>query len=82
MKKVECIVRPHLLEAVKTKNDAIEWASPTQSVTNRPPCAMVNIPCAITSGSPTDLATCSFQWIGLKSPEAPAYITRLSRSTG
>ncbi len=33
---------------------------------------MVNMPCAITSGSPTDLANRSFQWIGLKSPDAPA----------
>src|SRR5215208_34877 len=29
-------------------------------------------PWAITPGSPTALATSSFQWIGLKSPEAPA----------
>jgi hypothetical protein len=33
---------------------------------------MVNMPCAMTFGSPTDVATRSFQWIGLKSPEAPA----------
>ena len=31
------------------------------------------MPCAMTPGSPTDVATRSFQWIGLKSPEAPAY---------
>ncbi len=43
---------------------------------------MVNMPCAITSGSPTSLANLSFQWIGLKSPEAPAYCTRVARVTG
>jgi hypothetical protein len=40
------------------------------------------MPCAITFGSPTDLAIRSFQWITLKSPEAPQYLTRLSRVTG
>ena len=39
------------------------------------------MPWAMTSGSPTCVATVSFQWIGLKSPLAPAYITRLMRST-
>ena len=34
--------------------------------------AMVNMPCAMTPGRPTPVATRSFQWIGLKSPEAPA----------
>jgi len=34
--------------------------------------AMVNMPCAITLGSPTEVAMRSFQWIGLKSPDAPA----------
>ncbi len=34
--------------------------------------AMVSIPCAITPGRPTSVATRSFQWMGLKSPEAPA----------
>ena len=55
---------------------------PASSATYRPACAMVNIPCAITSGSPTDLASRSFQWITLKSPEAPAYRTRSSRVAG
>ena len=30
------------------------------------------MPCAITPGKVTDVATRSLQWIGLKSPEAPA----------
>ena len=33
---------------------------------------MVSMPWAITPGSPTSVATRSFQWMGLKSPEAPA----------
>ncbi len=48
----------------------------------RPAWAMVNMPCAMTSGRPTDLAMRSFQWITLKSPDAPQYLTRLSRETG
>jgi len=32
----------------------------------------VNMPWAMTSGRPTDVAKRSFQWMGLKSPEAPA----------
>src|SRR3954469_10896751 len=56
--------------------------SPVQSVTTRIASAMVNMPCAMTSGSPTSLANFSFQWIGLKSPDAPAYRTRASRVTG
>ena len=43
-----------------------------QSVTTRTALAIVNMPWAITSGSPTDVANRSFQWIGLKSPDAPA----------
>ena len=43
---------------------------------------MVNMPCAMTSGSPTSLANFSFQWIGLKSPEAPAYWTSVARRHG
>ena len=46
--------------------------SPHQSVTTRTASAIVSMPWAITSGSPTDLAKRSFQWIGLKSPDAPA----------
>ncbi len=46
--------------------------SPAQSVTTRAASAMVNMPWAITSGSPTDCATRWFQWMTLKSPEAPA----------
>ncbi len=46
--------------------------SPAQSVTTRIAVAMVNMPCAMTSGSPTLVANRSFQWIGLKSPDAPA----------
>lgn len=55
--------------------------SPVQSVTTRIASAMVNMPCAMTSGRPTSLANLSFQWIGLKSPEAPAYWTRVARVT-
>jgi hypothetical protein len=33
---------------------------------------MVSIPCAITPGRPTEVAVASFQWIGLKSSDAPA----------
>ena len=43
---------------------------------------MVNMPCAMTFGRPTDRATRSFQWMTLKSPDAPQYLTRLSRVTG
>jgi hypothetical protein len=39
------------------------------------------MPCAITSGRPTDVAIRWFQWMGLKSPEAPAYRTRSARVT-
>src|SRR3954471_16552092 len=56
--------------------------SPAQSVTTRPASAMVNMPCAMTLGSPTAVAMRSFQWMMLKSPLAPAYMTRLSRWTG
>ena len=45
---------------------------PAQRVTSRPASAMVSMPCAITPGRPTAAATRSLQWIGLKSPEAPA----------
>ncbi len=46
--------------------------SPAQSVTTRATTAMVYMPCAITFGRPTDVAKRSFQWMGLKSPDAPA----------
>ena len=65
-----------------TPNSTTVAFGPAQSVTNRPACAIVNMPCAITSGRPTDLAIRSFQWITLKSPEAPQYITRLSLVAG
>ena len=42
---------------------------------------MVNMPWAMTSGSPTFVANRSSQWIGLRSSEAPAYWTRVARST-
>src|SRR6266545_127217 len=41
---------------------------------------MENMPWAITPGRPTDVAHSSFQWMGLKSPAAPAYLTRSIRS--
>src|SRR5919106_4228346 len=56
-------------------------ASPAQSVTTLATSAIVNMPCEMTPGRPTILANSSFQWIGLKSPEAPAYITSWARST-
>src|SRR5690606_4500867 len=46
--------------------------SPTQSVTTRAARPIVSMPCAITPGSPTARAARSLQWIGLKSPDAPA----------
>ncbi len=56
--------------------------SPSQSVTTRIASAMVNMPWPMTFGRPTEVAKASFQWIGLKSPEAPAYWTRVARVTG
>ena len=44
-----------------TPNSSTTARGPAQSVTNRPACAIVNMPCAMTSGSPTDLAIRSFQ---------------------
>jgi hypothetical protein len=41
----------------------------------------VNIPWAMTSGSPTFVANRSSQWIGLRSNDAPAYWTSVARST-
>jgi len=40
------------------------------------------MPWAMTSGSPTALAIRSFQWMKLKSPDAPQYLTRLSLVAG
>jgi hypothetical protein len=45
---------------------------PAQVSRARAVSAWVYIPWAMTPGSPTDLATRSDQWIGLKSPLAPA----------
>ena len=45
----------------RTSNSRTIPGSPSQSVTTRPAEAMVNIPCAITSGRPTSPATRSFQ---------------------
>ena len=56
----------------RAPNDLDRGGSPTQVVTARPASASVYMPCAITPGSGTDVATRSLQWIGLKSPEAPA----------
>src|SRR6266545_3654198 len=53
--------------------------SSSQSVTTRTADAMVSMPCAITPGRPSAAAIRSLQWIGLKSPLAPAYRTRSSR---
>ena len=46
--------------------------SPAQPLTIRAATAMEYMPWAITPGSPTALAISSLQWMGLKSPEAPA----------
>src|SRR5580704_485138 len=70
------------IEENRTPNSTSSARWPAQSVTYRPACAIVNMPCAITFGSPTDLAIRSFQWMTLKSPDAPQYLTRLSRLTG
>ena len=51
-------------------------------MTTRTAEAIVNMPWAITSGRPTAWAKRWFQWIGLKSPEAPQYMTRFTRCTG
>src|SRR5262249_10473219 len=69
-------------EENRTLNSVTVAPGPAQSVTNRPACAIVNMPCAMTSGSPTARAMRSFQWMTLKSPEAPQYFTRLSLVTG
>ena len=55
--------------------------SPIQSVTIRPAEAMVNMPCAMTSGQADSTATRWFQWMALKSPAAPAYWTSCLRVT-
>ena len=65
----------------RTSNWVTRPGSPTQSVTIRPAEAMVNMPCAMTSGRPTSCATRPFQWIALKSPAAPAYLTSCLRVT-
>ena len=53
-------------------NSSSRPGSPSQSVTTRAASAIVNMPWAMTSGRPTDFAKRSFQWMRLKSPEAPA----------
>ena len=45
------------------------------------PGAIVYMPCAMTPGRPTERAIRSLQWMGLKSPDAPAYFTRSRRVT-
>jgi hypothetical protein len=45
---------------------------PPTATPPRPARASVNMPWAITPGSPMPVATRSDQWIGLKSPLAPA----------
>src|ERR1039457_502867 len=70
------------MEENRTPNSSTAPGSPVQSVTYRPAWAMVNMPCAITFGNPTDRAIRSFQWMTLKSPDAPQYLTRSSRVTG
>ena len=43
---------------------------------------MLSIPCAITPPRPISAARSGSQWMGLKSPDAPAYFTSWSRVTG
>src|SRR5665647_459021 len=57
----------------------IRPASPTQSLTMLITEPMVNMPWAMTSGSPTDVAKRSSQWMRLRSRLAPVYCTRFSR---
>ncbi len=45
---------------------------PAQMSTARAASAIVNMPWAMTPGRPTEVATRSDQWMGLKSPLAPA----------
>ena len=66
----------------RTPKSVTAPGSPAHSVTNLPACAIVYMPCAMTLGRPTERATRSFQWMTLKSPEAPQYLTRSSRVTG
>ena len=56
----------------RTPNSMTASGAPAQTATARPTRAIVNMPCAMTPGRPTLVAVRSFQWIGLKSPEAPA----------
>src|SRR5665647_1318527 len=55
-------------------------ASPTHSLTTLTAVPMVNMPWAMTSARPTDLAKRSSQWRRLRSRLAPVYATRLARS--
>jgi hypothetical protein len=66
----------------RTPNSTTAPGSPAHSLANRPASAMVNMPCAMTLGRPTEVATRSFQWMTLKSPDAPAYLIRSSRVIG
>ena len=52
---------------------------PTQSVIALPSNPIENMPCPNTDGSPAAWALTSSWCIGLKSPDAPAYITRSVR---
>lgn len=42
---------------------------------------MFKVPCAMTSGSPTDFAIRSFQWVPVKSEQAAQYRIRSTRPT-
>src|SRR5215471_151300 len=55
--------------------------TPMKSVSALPRIPAVNIPCPNTLGSPESLALTSSWCIGLKSPDAPAYITRSVRES-
>jgi hypothetical protein len=65
----------------RTLTSTTASGEPAHSVTARLTSAIVNMPWAITPGSPTLVAIRSLQWIGLKSPDAPAYRTRWARVT-
>ena len=54
----------------RVPNSTTRPESPAQSATTEPDAPMVHIPCAMTSGRPTDRAKASSWWMGFWSPEA------------
>ena len=64
---------------VKRTLNRFRLPMPTQSVMARPSRPIENMPCPNTLGRPASLAFTSSWCIGLKSPDAPAYMTRSVR---